>query len=208
MSKDHGNVIYIGMITFLSFSAFYLNLQAMIEKQLGWFSFSVTQARNYSITIHADCCKGTISSLARGHIHSQQIDSPLRKRQQLPDSSSRLVSIWLFQQQVLHQQCCTRLKITTVDELFALGRACEHKDCGVWLDTAKGSPESWIATLCSQQLLPSTFSDAPRWLWWTLYHKYEAGNREEQKSRRDRICQVLSQTFYWTPYGKLSLLTE
>lgn len=48
--------------------------------------------------------KGTISSFAWGHIHGQEIDSSLRERQQLPDSSSRLVSIWLFQQQVLHQQ--------------------------------------------------------------------------------------------------------
>lgn len=44
--KYHGNWIYPGMITFPSSSAFYLNLQAMIEKKfrwqitLGWLSFS------------------------------------------------------------------------------------------------------------------------------------------------------------------------
>lgn len=86
MSKDYGNSIYTGMVTFPSFSAFSLNLQAMIEKQLrwqitlGWFSFSIPWARSYSITIHADCCKGNHLQPCMGrHTWSRNLFPPLKK---------------------------------------------------------------------------------------------------------------------------------
>lgn len=78
--------MYIGMITFPSVSAFYLNLQAMIEKKLrwqitlGWLSFSITWGRSYSITIHADCCKGDNLQPCMGpHTRQKNIFSPQKK---------------------------------------------------------------------------------------------------------------------------------
>lgn len=93
MSEDQGSFIYMGMIIFPPFSAFYLNLQAVIEKikkgrwqiTSGLSSFSKIWARCYSIIIHANCCKGDSFQLCMGpHTWLRNTSLPLTRGKQLP----------------------------------------------------------------------------------------------------------------------------
>lgn len=218
------------MVTFPFSSAFYLNLQAVIEKKLrwqitlGWFNFSITWARSFSITIHVDCCKGDNLQLCMGpHTRPRNTFSPQNKT-----ATPRLVSIWLFQQQVLHQQL---FYVSSKNMKCGMGsgwtQPTEQNRLELKIKTVRAVctwKKLWVIAVYDLIQLkhhleaglplcaPGSYCPVPslmlQWLWWALHHKYEAGNREEQKSGRERVCQGLSQTFYWTPYGKLSLLIE
>lgn len=135
--------------------------------------------------------KGTISSLVWG----QENILP-SERQQLPDSSSRLVSTWLFQQQLLHQQLFYVSSKKMKCRMGAGWNRAGNQSSGWAVCTWKNVWAQWLQLkitwklvwlLHSWQSLPSTSCDAPGWLWWTLPHQFQAGNREEQKSGRDRV---------------------
>lgn len=155
-----------------------------------------------------------------GHKHGQGIYSPLKNRQQLPDSSSRLVSIWLFQQQVLHQQLfyvssknmkywmgaqwtqpteqSTDLgwKLKILDEIF-----CTQKTVSI--------VKAGLPPCAPGNYRPRTFSDALGCLGGLFIINTRLGAERNRRVEGTEAARVFHRHFteHFTR-GKLSLLTE